>query len=113
MGDRVQQTVNGVPETYALDIASGLTQVLEDGTNAYLYGVERIAQQGTAEMDYFHTDVLGSMRQLTDASGDFILHYPSSPSAIFSPKPEPSPAVTVLPGNDGNNRHPLSALYFL
>ena len=42
----MQQTVNSVPETYVLDTAGGLTQVLADGTNAYLFGVGRISQQG-------------------------------------------------------------------
>jgi len=33
LGNRHQQTVNGETTTYALDLAPGLTQVLEDGTN--------------------------------------------------------------------------------
>ena len=44
LGDRVRETVNGVPTTFTLDLNSGLTQVLSDGTNSYLYGNERIAQ---------------------------------------------------------------------
>jgi len=38
-------SVGNFAATYTLDIAAGPTQVLEDGTNAYLYGVERIAQE--------------------------------------------------------------------
>jgi len=66
-----------MPETWCseiegantLDIAAGLTQVLEDGTNAYLYGAERIAQQGASGKEYFLGDALGSVRQLVDAEG--------------------------------------------
>jgi RHS repeat-associated protein len=73
LGDRMQQTVNGVPETYLLDTATGLTQVLADGAHTYLYGVDRISQQCITVTDYFLGDALGSVRQLTDASGSVIL----------------------------------------
>ncbi len=70
----MQQTVNGSPTRYVLDPAAGLTQVLADGTNTYLYGpsagsgqASRLAQyQGG--MQYFGADGLGSVRQLYDAS---------------------------------------------
>jgi RHS repeat-associated protein len=73
LGDRMHQTVNGVPQTYLLDTAGGLTQVLADGTNIYLYGVDRISQQGAAGTEYFLGDALGSVRQLVDASGNVTL----------------------------------------
>jgi RHS repeat-associated protein len=73
LGDRMQQTVNGVPETYLLDTATGLTQVLADGAHTYLYGVDRISQQCITVTDYFLGDALGSVRQLTDASGSVTL----------------------------------------
>lgn len=68
LGDRLSQ--NGV--NYTLDLNAGLTQVLNDGTNQYLYGLGRIAQVNTTT-DYFLTDALGSIRQLTDASGAITL----------------------------------------
>ena len=68
LGDRLQQTVNGQTTKYTLDINSGLTQVLDDGTNTYTYGVDRISQQNGSAAEYFLGDVLGSVRQLTDAS---------------------------------------------
>ena len=71
-GDRLQQTVNAVPTNYTLDLVAGLTQVLDDGTNAYLYGLERIAQEDTNGMLYFVPDALGSVRKLVDASGDIV-----------------------------------------
>ena len=53
---------------YTLDLAAGLTQVLDDETNAYLYGNGRIAQAGSTT-EYFLGDALGSVRQLTDTAG--------------------------------------------
>ena len=71
MGDRVSQTVDGVTSTYTLDTAIGLTQVLADGENTYLYGLARISQLNTDPLktEYFLGDALGSVRQLTDESG--------------------------------------------
>jgi RHS repeat-associated protein len=78
MGDRVQQTAAGQTTTYTMDYNAGLTQVLDDGANAYLYGVGRIAQEsqpvaGAPRVDYFLGDALGSIRQMTDASGAITL----------------------------------------
>lgn len=67
--DRVSQTVNGITTYYTLDQAAGLTQVLDDGTNTYLYGAGRIAQVNTNGTEYFLGDALGSVRQMTDAAG--------------------------------------------
>jgi hypothetical protein len=71
--DRVSQTVNDVTTNYALDQASELTQVLNDGTNDYIYGIDRVAQLHSADTEYFLTDVLGSVRQLIDVSGEVTL----------------------------------------
>ena len=69
MGDRLQQTVDSVTTNYALDLATGLTQVLADGTNTYLYGVGRIGEEQPTGFAYHLSDTLGSVRQLTDAHG--------------------------------------------
>ncbi len=47
---------------------AGLTQVLSDGANTYLYGNGRIAQAGSTT-EYFLGDALGSVRQLADSAG--------------------------------------------
>ena len=57
LGDRLQQTVNGITTTYTLDLNTGLTQVLNDGTNTYIYGLGRIAQVVIAH-DFFRKMVL-------------------------------------------------------
>ena len=57
--------------TFVMDLNSGLTQALSDGTYDYIYGNGRIAQVNTATQttEYFLGDALGSVRQLTDSSG--------------------------------------------
>ncbi|MBI4675093.1 MAG: hypothetical protein HY741_25920 [Chloroflexi bacterium] len=57
LGDRLRQTVGGVTTTYVNDYAAGLTQVLSDGTNTYLYGAGRIGQYQTAMqfLQFFRT----------------------------------------------------------
>jgi len=73
LGDRLRQTANSVTTEYVLDLASGLTQVLSDETNAYLYGVGRIGEQQPDGWQYYLGDALGSVRQLTDEAGEIIL----------------------------------------
>jgi RHS repeat-associated protein len=73
LGDRLQQTVGGQTTTYTLDINAALSQVLSDGTNTYLYGVDRIAQQNETDTEYFLGDDLDSVRQLTNNTGDVTL----------------------------------------
>jgi YD repeat-containing protein len=75
LGNRVSQTLNaGTPTVYVLDQAAGLVQVLSDGSYTYLYGNDRIAQQSTSETEYFLTDELGSVRQLTNSEGEITLN---------------------------------------
>lgn len=52
-----------------MDLNTGLTQPLSDGTNTYIYGAGRIAQMNTST-EYFLGDALGSVRQLTDDTGE-------------------------------------------
>lgn len=63
---------------YILDLNTGLTQVLADGANTYLYGNGRIAQAG-GTTEYFLGDALGSVRQLTDTAGAVTLTQNYSP----------------------------------
>jgi len=74
----VSQTVNGITTNFVLDLNSGLTQVLQEsapqgyGTHTYQYGGGRIAQHTATTAEYFLTDALGSVRQMTDASGSVV-----------------------------------------
>jgi len=81
LGDRLSQTVNSSPISYTLDpssslragLVSGLTQVLADGTNAYLYGVARIGEEQPGGWQYHLGDALGSVRQLASSSAAVVL----------------------------------------
>jgi YD repeat-containing protein len=86
LGDRLSQ--NGV--NYTLDLNVGLTQVLDDGTNVYTYGLGRISQQQSGSTDeYFLGDALGSVRQLTADNGNIML------TKIY----DPYGVVTHISGN--------------
>jgi RHS repeat-associated protein len=70
-GVRVAQTVVAATTNYVVDRAGGLPTVVYDGTNAYLqdHGVQtQIPTGGGAQ--YTLNDALGSVRQLTDSSGN-------------------------------------------
>src|SRR5258706_5559136 len=69
LGDKLSQ--NG--DNYTLDLNAGLTQVLDDGTSTYAYGLGRISQTNNSTAEYFLGDALGSVRQLTADNGDITL----------------------------------------
>jgi RHS repeat-associated protein len=69
LGDRLSQTVDSVTTNYTLDLNAGLTQVLADGTNTYLYGNGRIGELQPGGFAYHLGDALGSVRQLTNELG--------------------------------------------
>jgi RHS repeat-associated protein len=57
-----------VQTPYILDLNAGLTQVLNDGTTAYVYGLDLVSQQTGIYEEYPLRDALGSVRQMTDQS---------------------------------------------
>ena len=69
LGDRLTQ--NGV--RYTLDLNSGLTQILSDGSNIYLYGLGRISENQGGSTEYYLGDALGSVRHLVDGGGTITL----------------------------------------
>ena|GEM_PF-6452637 len=66
--------MNAQTTNYTLDLNAGLTQVLSDGTNFYVYGLGRVSQfeLGNNTPEYFLTDALGSVRQLTHESSSIV-----------------------------------------
>jgi RHS repeat-associated protein len=68
----LQQTVNSLTTNYSLDLNTGLTQVLSDGSSSYLYGLGRISEDNT-DWVYYLTDALGSVRQLADTSATVLM----------------------------------------
>src|SRR5205823_5391352 len=74
-GYRVKKTVGGAATVYAWDRlgAGGLGAVVGDGAAEYVFGPaglqERVAS-ATATAQYAHGDGLGSLRAVSDASGN-------------------------------------------
>jgi hypothetical protein len=64
-----QEAVNRQATTYLLDLSAGLTQVPSDALLDYLFGIDLIALANGSNIDYFLGDALGSVLQITDASG--------------------------------------------
>jgi RHS repeat-associated protein len=64
-----------------VDFVAGGTRVAmsDDGTNTYLYGLTRLAQDKGNGLEYFLGDALGSVRQLVNSSGNVILEKSYSP----------------------------------
>jgi len=79
LGDRLQSILNDTATTYSLDLNSGLTQVLADGTNTYIYGLNRIAQVSETQTGYFLGDAQGSVRQVVDPQAEILLAQSYSP----------------------------------
>ena len=65
--------IGGVTTDFVLDLNAGLTQVLQEETNTYLYGMERIQQTTGVDSAYFLGDALGSVRQLVGEGGQIDL----------------------------------------
>ena len=70
-GNRLSSAVNGgTAVQYQLDNASGLSQVLSDGTNLYIPGLVQSNADGT-NAQYFLQDALGSNVMLADATANW------------------------------------------
>ena len=77
-GVRLKQTVAGVVTTYTQDVAAPLPVVLQSRTGVtttkYLYSVgTRPLAQNSTTWEYLLPDALGSVRQITNASGYIVL----------------------------------------
>ena len=70
LGNRVQQIApDGTPYDYTLDLAAGLTQVLDDTVSTYLYGRARVGEEQPEGWQYHLGDALGSVRELANSTG--------------------------------------------
>lgn len=76
--------MGGNTVNYAINNSNGLSQVLADGTNSYLYGDGRIFQQSASDSAYFLGDALSSVRQLVNASGSVTLAKSYAPYGAVS-----------------------------
>jgi len=113
LGDRLQETVNGVTTTFMMDIstslnASDLTQVLDDGTNEYIYGNDRIEQTSGTDTEYFLTDALASVRQMTNSNGAITLDQNYDP---FGNPDGSLGSTTTIFGYTGEQVDPTGMIY--
>ena len=73
--------MRGDTTQYVLDLATTLPVVISGTEAVYLYGLDIIAQQ-QAERHYYVHDGLGSVRQLTDATGQIAESYAYDPFGV-------------------------------
>ncbi len=72
-GTRASQTTGEDTTDYLYDTQSGLPQLVDDGTNAYLQQDGAVAQiDGSDDPSYPLDDALGSVRSVTDGNGGLI-----------------------------------------
>jgi RHS repeat-associated protein len=67
---------NGITTTYTLDVNRSLPVVLNDGTDDYVYGQGlAYAVDASNHAFVYHTDGLGSVREVTSGSGTIVATY--------------------------------------
>ena len=75
-GLRQSRTVDGVTDRFTWSSAGGLPLLLDDGQHSYLYGPSStpVAQvdDSTGQIEYLHSDLLGTPRLLSNASGSAV-----------------------------------------
>ena len=84
-GHRMAKTENGVTTNYVVAVL-GLSQVLVETTGEttirYVYGHDLLAEYDGTSWTYHLNDGLGSVRQLTDATGDVTLAQGYTPFGV-------------------------------
>ena len=80
-GNRISQTVDGVETRFLVDINGELPIVVEEYTpsgialSTYAYGTSRISQPRNGTTSFYHGDANGSVRSLTNLSGEITDQY--------------------------------------
>ena len=75
-GKRGSKTVGGTQTSYTYDVNASLPVLLDDGTHKYVWGLGlAFAVDSSGNPLVYHTDGLGSVRALTDASGSVVQTY--------------------------------------
>ncbi len=68
-GLRMSHTANSQTANYIWDVNRGVPEILQDGTNTYVYGLGLISStDGSGVQTYYDADGLGSTADLTNAS---------------------------------------------
>ena len=114
-GLRATSTTTAGTQHYTWDTLAAVPTLLTDTTHLYLYGVgpTPLAQQDTdtSQVSYLHTDLIGTVRTVTDASttitGDADYTPYGTPIAVNS-----EPAADITPfGYAGQYTDPTGLLY--
>jgi RHS repeat-associated protein len=76
-GLRTEKTVSSTTSAFVYDVAEGMSQILRDGTNSYVYGPGGVAvsQITGTTVTNLQQDQLGSTRVLTDAGRNVVGTY--------------------------------------
>jgi len=95
-GKRVSKTIAGVTTSYVYDVGGGLPVLLDDGTQKYVWGAGGLAEsvnKTSGAVAVYHTDGLGSVRALSDSTGNVIQTYQTDefgvPTAIQGASTQP------------------------
>jgi RHS repeat-associated protein len=76
-------TTGGVTTSYVYDANQTLPVVLTDGSRKYVYGLSlAYSVDAAGNVQVYHTDGLGSVRALTDGSGNLIETYQTDPFGV-------------------------------
>ncbi len=111
-GLRMSETVGATTTPFTWDVSGGLPLILEDGTNAYVYGPDGLPLEQVTGNNalWFHHDQLGSTRLLTDASGQTVATYAFTPYGVLSSSSGPDSTPMLFAGQ---YRDSESGLYYL
>ena len=75
-GVRFSRQVDAGPVTrYVTDLASSLPVTIDDGSRKYVWGIGLAYAVSGSAIEVYHTDRLGSVRAITDASGTVTATY--------------------------------------
>ena len=81
-GKRASKTVGSTQTTYTYDVNASLPVLLDDGTRKYVWGLGLAFAVDQADNPLvYHTDGLGSVRALSDGSGRWWRHTPTTSTA--------------------------------
>ena len=82
-GVRFSRQVGAGPVTrYVSDVNTALPVTLDDGSRTYVWGIGLAYALSGSTLEVYHTDRLGSVRAITDASGAIIATYRSDEFGI-------------------------------
>ena len=89
-------TIGGAAWSYTYDVNASLPDVLSDGTYTYVYGVGlAYAADGSGNLQVYHTVGLGSVRAISDNSGNVIQTYQTdafgTPTRVQGTSAQPFP----------------------